>query len=83
MNLNNESVKWIGIWAMIAVIILGITTTVSSCITQDTQLRAEALKAAVEKGVDPMVAKCAMTSVANSEREAIVCGILAGRNKPQ
>lgn len=51
---------WLGFWAIIGGTVLGIISLVGSCSNKATEMSNSVVTSAVQKGVDPMVAKCAM-----------------------
>ena len=56
----SNGIFWLGVWAIIGGTILGIISLVGSCSNKATEMSSSVVTSAVQKGIDPMVAKCAM-----------------------
>jgi hypothetical protein len=66
---------WLGIWMIVGGVILGIISLVGGCVTKNTEMSNSVVTSAVQKGLDPMVAKCAMLIGQNnvSAAETAIC----------
>jgi len=75
MAMDSEGKFWVTIWAIFAVIILGVAGTISSCVQQDNQRDNETMQKAVASGVDPLVARCAVHGVSNDSNMTTICAL--------
>jgi hypothetical protein len=77
--MDNGSKFWLAIWAMIGITILGSIAAIGGCVYKTNELAVTTVDKAVEKGVDPMVAKCAMmlggTSTISANETAICLSV--------
>lgn len=51
---------WLLFWAMVVFLALGIASQITGCITKNNQDELTVVNNAIQKGVDPIVAKCAI-----------------------
>lgn len=70
--MDNENKFWLALWTMCGACVLGI----SALMTYSAHLEDSKLTHMVEKGADPLRAKCALSSVESSKSSA-VCVALA------
>ena len=67
---------WLGVCTIFAVITLGTVSLVTGCVTKNTEMASNVVNSAVQKGIDPVVAKCAMlvgTTSNISPAETAIC----------
>jgi hypothetical protein len=51
---------WLGIWMIVGGVILGSISLIGSCANKSTEMSNSVVTTAVQRGIDPMVARCAM-----------------------
>lgn len=72
---------WLAFWAIIAIVILGITGMIGGCVYKTNERNAGIVSDAVSKGVDPMVAKCALLVGSFADVSAAEAAICAAASK--
>lgn len=74
--MGNEHKFWLGFWGILALATIFTTAIIAGCNVKNHENEAMVINNAVQKGLDPIVAKCAMLvgSVNNfSSAETAVC----------
>ena len=73
--MDNDSKFWLSIWGIIGVVVLGSTALIGGCVYKNSELALSVVNNAVQKGLDPLVAKCAMLvgSANISAAETAIC----------
>ena len=69
--MDNENVFWITIWKIVAACIIALVALASGCTVTERIL----ISKAIEAGVDPNEARCAIVGV--TQTYAAICGIIA------
>lgn len=73
--MDGDNKMWAFIWAIIAVVVLGIAGTISSCVQDNNKRDNDSLQKAVAAGVDPIVARCAVHGVSNDSNLTTICAL--------
>ena len=58
--MDHEEKFWLLVWAMLVILCLGIASQITGCINKNNQDELTVVNNAIQKGIDPIVAKCAM-----------------------
>lgn len=72
---------WFGFWFLVAAVILGTVGTIGGCVYKTNERNATIVSEAVAKGVDPMIAKCALLVGSTSQVSAAEAAICAAASK--
>ena len=58
--MDSQDKFWLLFWVMVVILALGIVSQITGCITKNNQDELTVVNNAIQKGVDPIVTKCAI-----------------------
>lgn len=77
--MDHEEKFWLLFWAMLVILALGIASQITGCISKNNQDELTVVNNAIQKGVDPIIAKCAMmintskVTSTNNSNDTMMC----------
>lgn len=76
--MDHEEKFWLLFWGILATLFIVITSQITGCVAKKNELETNVVNNAIQKGVDPIVAKCAMminsqNKVNNNTNDTMIC----------
>ncbi len=75
--MDSESMFWVTVWKIVATSVVLLVAIAGGCTTTERIL----ISKAIEAGVDPIEARCAIVGVRRNQADAAICAIVANKEK--